>query len=270
MKRDAIINLKNKISNNESIYGLWVTLESGSITEMAVALSLDFVVIDVEHGHLDWSDIVNHIRATVRSNTVLFVRIAELQKGLIKRVLDIGADGIIVPHIETEQQLRLALSYARYPPNGIRGIGAERATGWGQCFVEHVKEADDIIVIPLIESLKGGKNIKELVKVNDVDIFFIGPADYAATAGYAGQWEEPSVNKEIDSVVEVLLKSGKTCGVVATNFKDIENRSKQGFGMFAIGFDSGLIINGLKHILKQLGRESNIHSDLSPSNKRSI
>ncbi|NND08906.1 MAG: hypothetical protein HKN87_21245 [Saprospiraceae bacterium] len=74
---------------------------------------------------------------------------------------------------------------------------------------------------------------------------------------------------EIDSVVEVLQKSGKTCGIVATNFRDIENRTKQGFGMFAVGLNSGLIINGLKHILEQVGRESKIHSDLSPSNKRS-
>ena len=270
MKREAIINLKKKISNNESIYGLWVTLESGSITEMAVALGLDFVVVDVEHGHLDWSDIVDHIRASVRSDTVLFVRIAEIQEGLIKRVLDIGADGIVVPHIETEKQLRLALSYAKYPPNGVRGIGAERATGWGQCFVEHVNEADDIMVVPIIESLKGGKNIKDLVKVKDIDIFFFGPADYAASAGYAGQWDEPSVNKEIDSAIEILLNSRKTCGVVATNFKDIENRTKQGFGMFAIGFDSGLIINGLQQILKQLGRESKINTDLSASKNNDL
>lgn len=264
MKREAIINLKKKSSNNESVHGLWVTLESASITEMAVALSLDFVVIDVEHGHLDWSNIIDHIRASVRSDTVIIVRIAELQEGLIKRVLDIGADGIIIPHIETEKQLRLALSYARFPPQGVRGIGAERATGWGQSFMEHVKEADDIIIIPLIESLKGGKNIKELVKVNGIDIFFFGPADYAASMGYAGQWDEPNVNIEIDLAKEVVIKSGKVCGIVATTMEEIQRRSKQGFRMFAIGFDSGLIIKGLQDILKQLGRDSKISCNLAP------
>ena len=266
MKKTAVLNLKNKLSNHESIYGLWVTLESGSITEMAVALGLDFVVVDVEHGHLDWRNVLDHIRASVRSDTVLLVRIAELQEGLIKRVLDIGADGIIIPHIETVEELNQALSYARYPPNGVRGIGAERATCWGQSFVEHVNEANDILVIPLIESVRGGKNIKDLVQIEGADIFFFGPADFAASAGYAGQWDVPTVNDQMNSAKEIAIKSGKVCGIVATSNEEIEKRAKQGFNMFAIGFDSGLIINGLRQILKGLGRDRNITCDLGFNN----
>src|SRR4026207_654816 len=101
MKKPAIRKLRQKLAADEPVYGLWVTLESPSITEMAVALGLDWVVIDAEHGHLDWKEIVEHIRATVRSETVAIVRIAELNGGLIKRVLDIGADGIIVPWVES-------------------------------------------------------------------------------------------------------------------------------------------------------------------------
>ena len=266
MKKTAVLNLKNKLSNHESIYGLWVTLESGSITEMAVALGLDFVVVDVEHGHLDWRNVLDHIRASVRSDTVLLVRIAELQEGLIKRVLDIGADGIIIPHIETVEELNQALSYARYPPNGVRGIGAERATCWGQSFVEHVNEANDILVIPLIESVRGGKNIKDLVQIEGADIFFFGPADFAASAGYAGQWDVPTVNDQMNSAKEIAIKSGKVCGIVAASNEEIEKRAKQGFNMFAIGFDSGLIIKGIRQILKGLGRDRNITCDLGLNN----
>src|SRR5712671_6235825 len=97
MKTPAIKKLKQKLAADEPVYGLWVTLEAASITEMAVALGVDWVVVDAEHGHLDWKDILEHIRATVRSDTVVLVRVAELNVGLIKRVLDIGADGIIVP-----------------------------------------------------------------------------------------------------------------------------------------------------------------------------
>lgn len=233
---------------------------------MAVALGLDFVVVDVEHGHLDWSNVLEHIRSSVRSDTVLLVRVAESEKGLIKRVLDIGADGIIIPHIETEEELRQALSYARYPPDGVRGIGAERATCWGQGFVEHVNEANDIIVIPIIESVRGGKNIKDLVQVEGVDIFFFGPADYAASAGYAGQWDVPAVTDQMNSAIKILIKSGKVCGIVAPGNEEIEKRAKQGFNMFAIGFDSGLIINGIRQILKGLGRDRNITSDLGLNN----
>src|SRR3954463_4521160 len=137
MKSPAIRKLRQKLAASQPVYGLWVTLESPSVTEMAVALGLDWVVIDAEHGPLDWKDIANHLRAAVRSETVALVRIAELNGGLIKRTLDVGADGVVVPWVETAEQLGRAVSYARYPPEGVRGIGAERATAWGQALGEH-------------------------------------------------------------------------------------------------------------------------------------
>src|SRR5579859_7699684 len=139
MKTAAIRKLREKLASEQTVYGLWITLESASIAEMAVALGLDWVVIDAEHGHLDWKEILEHIRATVRSDTVALVRIAELNAGLIKRALDIGADGVVIPWIETGAQLQQAVHFAMYPPEGSRGIGAERATGWGQCFAEHTR-----------------------------------------------------------------------------------------------------------------------------------
>src|SRR5687768_18479088 len=129
MKTDALRKLRQKLAaaGGPPLYGLWVTLESPSITEMAVALGLDFIVIDAEHGHLDWKEIVEHLRATVRSDTVALVRVAELNGGLIKRALDLGADGVVIPWIETAEQLRQAVAFAQYPQEGLRGIGAERA-----------------------------------------------------------------------------------------------------------------------------------------------
>src|SRR5437660_2588433 len=131
MKTSAIQRLRGKLARDEAVYGLWVTLESASISEMAVALGLDWVVVDAEHGHLDWREILEHVRATVRSDTVALVRLAELNGGLIKRALDIGADGVVIPWVETVEQLERAVALATYPPEGIRGIGAERATCWG-------------------------------------------------------------------------------------------------------------------------------------------
>lgn len=174
MKTEALRVLRRKLAAEEVVYGLWVTLESPSITEMAVALGMDWVVIDAEHGHLDWADIVNHIRAAVRSRTVTLVRIAELQEGLIKRVLDIGADGVVIPRVETADQLKRAISFSKYPPDGVRGIGSERATGWGQCFIEHVGEANEnVLVVPIIESLAGGDNIQAMLEIPGTDIFFL-------------------------------------------------------------------------------------------------
>src|SRR6059036_1536172 len=120
MKIAAIKKLREKLAADQPVYGMWITLESASISEMAVALGLDWIVIDAEHGHLDWKEILEHIRAAVRSDTVVLVRVAELNAGLIKRALDIGADGVVVPWIETAEQLKQAVAFAAYPPEGVR------------------------------------------------------------------------------------------------------------------------------------------------------
>src|SRR5215218_3510334 len=137
MKTLACRALRAKLAANQPVFGLWVTLESPAVTEMAIGLGMDWVVIDAEHGHLDWKEITEHLRATVRSNTVALVRIAELNGGFIKRALDIGADGVVIPWVESAEQLSQAVRYALYPPEGVRGIGAERATAWGQALAEH-------------------------------------------------------------------------------------------------------------------------------------
>src|SRR5947199_6846470 len=112
MKTAAVQALRRNLAADRPVFGLWVTLESPSITEMAVALGIDWVVIDAEHGHLDWKEVVEHVRATVRSDIVALVRVAELNVSLIKRALDIGADGVVVPWIETPEQLAQAVAFA--------------------------------------------------------------------------------------------------------------------------------------------------------------
>src|SRR5580704_4170211 len=166
MKTAAIRKLRRKLAADQPAFGFWVTLEAPSITEMAVAAGVDWVVIDAEHGHLDWKEIVEHLRATVRSETVALVRVAELNAALIKRVLDIGADGVVVPWVESAEQLRQAVAFSRYPPEGTRGIGAERATAWGQCLAEHTAEANDhVLVVPIIETVRTFSQVPEMCKV---------------------------------------------------------------------------------------------------------
>lgn len=256
MKPAALQSLRLKLKSGNPVYGMWVTLESASITEIAVASGLDWVVIDAEHGHLDWHDVMEHVRAAVRSETVVLVRLSHLEEGLIKRALDIGADGVLIPHIETADEMRNAVKYAKYPPQGTRGIGAERATAWGQCFADHVKEANDnVLVIPVIESVKAGENIKEIIEVDGTEIFFFGPADYSASAGYAGEWEGPGVAEKIDSAKQSILQSGKFCGVLTRNMDDLKSRTNAGFRMLGLGSDAGFIIRGIKTMTTMPGKD---------------
>ena len=261
MKIDAIKKLRAALAAGRSVHGMFVTLESPSISEMAVGLGLDWIVIDAEHGHLDWADIVGHLRATARSNTVALVRIATLDTGLIKRALDCGADGVMVPWIETPEQLRHAVAAAQYPPEGVRGIGAERATGWGECLAQHTQEANEhVLVVPIIETMTAGKNIAALSQVPGVDLFFFGPADYSSTAGHRGQWEGPGVAQALLALKDALRAQGKHCGVIATSHENLAERQSQGFRMLGVGSDCALFLRSLHAALAAAGKDRRMQS----------
>lgn len=271
MKTEAIQRLRAKCRADEPVYGLWVTLESPSTTEIAVAMGLDWVVIDAEHGHLDWKEIVEHIRATVRSNTVALVRVAELNAGLIKRALDIGADGVVVPWVESAQQLKQAISYSRYPLDGNRGIGAERATCWGQCFVEHTAEANEnVLVVPIIESVQAMNQVALMSQVDGAELFFFGPADFSSTAGSRGQWEGPGVAEKILQMKDTLRNAGKICGLLATNNENLLLRRQQGFRMIGLGSDAGLLIRSLRSSLEAVGCDHSIRASLFPEKSTTV
>lgn len=271
MKVKALQKLRQKLNQNEPIYGLWVTLESASITEMAVALGLDWVVIDAEHGHLDWKDINSHIRAALRSDTVVLVRIAERSTILSKRALDIGADGIMIPWMEKVEEIEEAVRDCRYPPEGRRGIGGERATAWGQCLSEHAAEANEnVLIVPLIESIAAIPNVATMCEVDGIDLFFFGPADFSSTAGFRGQWEGPGVAEQILSLKDTINAAGKHCGVVSTSNQNLTDRLDQGFRMLALGTDSGLLLRSLHQSLQEVDRDRLPATSLDPADGRVV
>ena len=266
MKTAALQKLRQKLANDLPVFGLWITLESPSVTEIAVGLGLDWVVIDAEHGHLDWKEILEHLRATVRSDTVALVRIAELNGGLIKRVLDIGADGVVIPWIETADQLRLAVSYSHYPEEGLRGIGGERATCWGQCLVEHTSEANqNVLVVPIVETVKAIRNVPLMCEVDGVELIFFGPADLSSSAGFRGQWEGPGVADQILQAKETIRRAGRQCGVLATSTDNVRERLQQNFRAIGLGMDSGLLVRSLRSSLSVIGRDRQIQASFIPT-----
>jgi 2-keto-3-deoxy-L-rhamnonate aldolase RhmA len=265
MKTSAVTRFRRKLAADESVLGLWVTLESPSITELAVALGLDWVIVDAEHGSLDWKEISGHIRATVRSDTVVMVRIAELNAGLIKRVLDCGADGVVIPWIETVEQLEQAVRLAKYPPQGLRGIGSERATGWGQCLAEHAAEANEhVLVVPVIETVRTVPHVRQMCEVEGVELFQFGPADFSSTAGYRGQWEGPGVAEQILHMKDTIRRAGKHCGIIATSHDNLRERQEQGFRSIGFGSDASLLARALRTWLAAAGRDRGMRASFVP------
>src|SRR5262249_52043556 len=160
-----------------------------------------------------------------RGDTVALVRVAQLDGGLIKRALDLGADGVVVPWVETADQLRQAVAFARYPPEGVRGIGAERATAWGQCLAGHTAEANDhVLVVRIVETVRTAAEVPAMCEVAGADVFYFGPADYSSTAGYRGQWEGPGVAEQLLALKDTIRRAGKHCGVMVTGDDDLRRR----------------------------------------------
>lgn len=271
MKTAAIVALRRKLAAQQTAYGLWVTLESPSITEMAAALGLDYVVIDAEHSDLDWRAIANHIRATVRSTTVAFVRLPEHNTGAIQRALDLGADGIAIPGVETAEQLAEIVRDCRYPPAGRRGVGADRATVWGQAIGEHTAEANAyVLVLPILETPAAHANIRELAAVDGAEMFYFGPADYSATSGHLGQWEGPGVADELLEMRDVIHAAGKHVGVIGTSHEDLLQRREQGFGLLGLGTDAALTMRAVRDALSAAGVDRAPAASLDPHDAKPV
>ncbi|MEZ6062648.1 MAG: aldolase/citrate lyase family protein [Planctomycetaceae bacterium] len=271
MKIRALRRFREKLRRDDSVYGLWVTLESATITEIAVALGVDWVVVDAEHGHLGWKDINDHVRAALRSDTVVLVRIAERSTSLTKRVLDIGADGIVIPWVETAEQFDEAVRDCRYPPEGRRGIGGERATAWGQSFAEHTADANDhVLVVPLIESVAAIPNVEAMCAVDGAEVFFFGPADFSSTAGFRGQWEGPGVAEQIVTLKDTIRSHGKHCGLMTTSIDDLLKRREQGFRMPGLASDTGFLLRSLHQALQAVGRDRMPAASLDPKDGRAV
>ncbi len=271
MKTQALKRFRAKLKAGDPVYGLWVTLESASITEMAVALGMDWVVVDAEHGHLDWKEINEHIRAGLRSDTLVLVRLVERNTSLTKRALDIGADGIVIPWVESAEQIEEAIRDCRYPPEGRRGIGGERATAWGQCFAQHTFEANEhVLMVPLIESVAAIPNVPAMCQVNGTDVFFFGPADFSASAGHRGQWEGPGVAEQILRLKDVFIAAGKHCGLLTTSNENIAERRDQGFRMLGVGTDSGLLLRSLHQALQAADRDRLLAPSLDPADGSTV
>ena len=248
--------LRQRLRDNQTSYGLWVTVESPTITEIAVALGLDWVCVDMEHGHLDYREVLEHVRAVRGSATNVIVRVPELQMSAVKRVLDLGAHGVILPYARSCQELETAISYGRYPPQGIRGVGGDRAFTWGLGYQEYISYAnEETLLIPLIETREAVAEIDAILAIPGLEAIFFGPADLSAAYGHLGSWDEHGVADVLATIKAKAASQGIAAGIMARSIADSIHRRDQGFQMVALGADMTLLVRALRENLAQLGQD---------------
>lgn len=249
--------LRAKLANKETAYGLWVTSEAPAVTEVAKLLDLDWICIDMEHGYLDYKDISGHLTAAAGSELTVFVRPPAHELEPIKRALDLGAHGIILPLVDTAAELEAAQQHFYYPPLGRRGIGGERSVKWGLDLQNYVTTANDqLMLVPMIETNKSYENLDEILAVPGVDTIFLGPGDMSASMGFVGEWEGPGV---ADINLDILARAkakGIASGIVARNTAEAIERTEQGFGMVSLGSDIGLIVRQIREMAGALGKNT--------------
>jgi 4-hydroxy-2-oxoheptanedioate aldolase len=238
---------KQALSDGRVLYGLWASLAGSYAVEAIACAGFDWLMIDTEHSPNDLESVLTQLQIVAAyPSTSAVVRVPWNDMVTIKRYLDIGAQTLLIPQINTAEEALAAVSYTRYPPDGLRGVGGTtRATRFGRV-KGYAKDAQsEICVLLQVESQQGLDNIEAIAAVEGVDGLFVGPADLHASLGYAGETRNPAIAPIIDDAIERIRKAGKAPGIILTgDAADVTRWIGKGLQYVAVGSDLGLLARG--------------------------
>ena len=232
--------LKSKLLNNEFTMGSWITIGSPDVAEIMANANYDWLVVDLEHSVISIDVAGNLIRVIELSGIAPLVRLTSNDSNQIKRMMDAGAHGIIVPMVNSVEDAKHAVAATRYAPKGIRGVGLARAQGYGSKFKEYLDwQATEPVVIVQIEHIDAINNLEDIINVEGVDGFIIGPYDLSCSMGIPGQFDD----KEFISVMNHILSTGKRLAlptgihIVEPDVKLLEKSIMEGYNFIAYSVD---------------------------------
>ena len=235
---------RDKLAAGQTLLGTCITFVDPTVTEV-LTHSLDFVWIDAEHNPLTLERVQGHLMATKGTQTTPIVRVPDNDPALIKPVLDIGAAGVIVPLVKTAEDVRLAVAACRYPPEGIRGFGPRRPSGYGtRGGPEFCRLANEsIITIVQIEQAEALENLDEILAVPGLTSIVVGPNDLAASLGYIGQPRHPQNLAAIDRVIARARAARVPMGIAVGDDPDLlVEWADKGVNWIAMAADYGLLV----------------------------
>lgn len=235
--------------------GSWITIGNSSIAEIMADAGFDWLCIDLEHTITDYAEAQQLILAIQSKGIKAFVRVGDNNSRIIKRILDAGADGIIVPSVNSAAEAKKAVNSIKYPPIGTRGVGLARAQGYGFGFESYRDgKAKEIKLIVQIEHINAINELDAIIQTDGVDGTFIGPYDLSGSLGKPGQWDEPEVKKAIEIYEVTAKKYNKIMGfhVVPPNYELVEEKIKKGYNFIAFGFDAIFLGTMVRNQLKMI------------------
>lgn len=248
--------LKTKLMNNKLTIGSWITLGDLSIAEIMAKSGFDWLAIDMEHSAITVSEAQRLIQVIGLSGIAPLVRVGENNPILIKRVMDAGSHGVIVPMVNSREDALNAVNAVRYPPAGKRGVGLARAQGYGLDFKGYMEWlGKNSIVIVQIEHIDAINNLEEILAVDGVDASIIGPYDLSASLGHPGEFDRIEVKDAINKYRKTCKEMYKPAGfhVIGPHSKGVADKIKDGFKFIGFSLDTIFLGEKVKSELKTLG-----------------
>ena len=229
--------VKTKLAKGEKSFGIWLQSGEPLFAEIVAHVGFDFFIIDNEHGCGSLQSAIGQMRAASAGTSTAIVRIPSPDPVYLKRVLDSGAEGVLIPMVETAEQARICVEACRYPPLGKRGnsTGVLRADNYGLVEDYIARAHESLLVIPQIETVEGVRNARAIAEVDGVDIVFIGPTDLSGSAGLPNQTGHPAVEVLIAEAVAAARAAGKPVATVPRQGKPWQAVLDDGFDMVATG-----------------------------------
>lgn len=256
MKNERAITLKARLRNRETTIGSWITLGHPSIAEIMASAGFDWLTVDMEHSAITLAQAQQLIQVIELAGCVPLVRVGANDPNLIKRVMDAGSHGVIVPNVNSQKEAEQAVRSVKYPPKGSRGVGLARAQGFGTEF-EAYKEWNEkeSIVIVQIEHIDAVNDIDNILAVEGVDAFMVGPYDLSASLGIPGQFENPEFLAAMKKVSDAMTRiHGVAPGfhVVPPDVDLLDAKIHEGYRFLAYSLDILFLGENCRRDLKQI------------------
>jgi len=251
--------VKQLLQEGKYTCGSWVSLCSNIGAEVMGLMGFDWLLIDMEHGAGDYQTLVGQLQGLAAvGETVPFVRVQWNDPVVIKRVLDIGAYGVMVPGIRSAEEARAAVAAIKYPPQGMRGLAGNRGARFGQDG-DYVKQANDqIMMILQIENKEAIDHIDEILDVPGIDVAFLGPNDLSGDMGHVGNWDHPDVQQAIKKLEDAANQRKIALGTISRNWEFAKTYMEKGYRFQSLLGDIPFLMQGAKSAVESFRKHPHV------------
>jgi 2-keto-3-deoxy-L-rhamnonate aldolase RhmA len=247
-----------RLKKGELLLGTILTLPSPEVAELLSLSGLDWLFVDMEHTLIDVRDVQRILQAVGKEFPCL-VRVPSMDEALIKRVLDTGPSGIIVPHVNTDREVEKILRWCKYPPDGTRSTGISRAHGYGFNSQDYMASANEnLVVIPQVEHVDAVEDIESFVKVPGLSAIFVGPYDLSGSIGKLGEVEDQEVQDMIKKVKEACSEVGLAAGIFGKDAEAARCYRDMGYSLLAVGVETSFLSTSVRKMVLSLRGENSI------------